>query len=148
MSGLAVDSLSLSFALRSAAKEFLKRRDEAFRRVTCKCLAELFAEYEDAGNEAPSGQPEMVARMVKGKDGSFSMERVPSDDDNNNSRESGPRVVSYEADEKEDYDPPYLILDTRPKEEFAVNRIHRAKSYPASYLNRDYLLPEMHQFVC
>jgi centrosomal protein CEP41 len=57
------------------------------------------------------------------------------------------RIVSYEADEKEDYDPPYLILDTRPREEFAVNRIHRAKSFPAAYLCRDYLLPEMHQFV-
>lgn len=38
------------------------------------------------------------------------------------------------------------MLDTRSKDEFAENRIHRAKNYPASFLNRDVLLPEMHQF--
>jgi centrosomal protein CEP41 len=138
----------------AAHKEFLTRRDESFRRVTCKCLAELFSEYEDGGSASPT-EPEMVARMVKGSDGSFQMERVPAADaDGNNSEHcstarssAGPRIVSYEADEKEDYDPPYLILDTRPREEFAVNRIHRAKSFPAAYLCRDYLLPEMHQFV-
>ncbi|GMF23828.1 unnamed protein product [Phytophthora lilii] len=84
----------------------------------------------------------MVARMVKGPNGEFSMERVPAGKDN----QEGPRIVSYDAEEKEDYDPPYLVLDTRTKEEFAVNRIHRAKNYPASFLNRDVLLPEMHQF--
>lgn len=122
--------------------------------MTCKCLAELFVEYEDGGSASPT-EPEMVARMVKGSDGSFKMERVPAADaDGNNSEHcstarssAGPRIVSYEADQKEDYDPPYLILDTRPREEFAVNRIHRAKSFPAAFLCRDYLLPEMHQFV-
>ncbi|KAL4101583.1 hypothetical protein PRIC1_005335 [Phytophthora ramorum] len=122
-------------------KEFLKRRDETFRRITCRCLAELFSEYEDTGS---ASQPEMVARMVKGANGEFSMERVPVGDDNQES--CGPRIVSYDAEEKEDYDPPYLLLDTRTKEEFAANRIHRAKNYPATFLNRDVLLPEMHQF--
>ncbi|KAE9291287.1 hypothetical protein PR003_g25075, partial [Phytophthora rubi] len=122
-------------------KEFLKRRDETFRRITCRCLADLFGEYEDTGS---ASQPEMVARMVKGADGEFSMERVPVDEDNQES--CGPRIVSYEAEEKEDYDPPYLVLDTRTKDEFAANRIHRAKNYPATFLNRDVLLPEMHQF--
>ncbi|KAG7383285.1 Centrosomal protein of 41 kDa [Phytophthora boehmeriae] len=124
-----------------SSKEFLKRRDETFRRITCRCLAELFNEYEDTGC---SGQPEMIARMVKGPNGEFSMERVPVED--NNQDMGGPRIVSYDAEEKEDYDPPYLVLDTRSKEEFATNRIHRAKSFPATYLNRDILLPEMHQF--
>lgn len=113
--------------------------------MTCKCLNELFQEYEDTGKEC-SGQPEMVARMVKQDNGKFVMERVPSDD-NQAGSSSGPRVVSYDADEREDYDPPYLILDTRTKEEFAVNRIHRSKNFPAAHLNRDQLLPEMHQFV-
>ncbi|KAE9284043.1 hypothetical protein PF008_g27254 [Phytophthora fragariae] len=122
-------------------KEFLKRRDETFRRITCRCLADLFGEYEDIGS---ASQPEMVARMVKGADGEFSMERVPVDEVNQES--CGPRIVSYEAEEKEDYDPPYLVLDTRTKDEFAANRIHRAKNYPATFLNRDVLLPEMHQF--
>ncbi|EEY70422.1 sporangia induced conserved hypothetical protein [Phytophthora infestans T30-4] len=122
-------------------KEFLKRRDETFRRITCRCLAELFNEYEDTGG---ASQPEMVARMVKGPNGDFTMERVPVGEDNQES--CGPRIVSYEADEKEDYDAPYLVLDTRSKEEFAANRIHRAKNYPTTFLNRDVLLPEMHQF--
>lgn len=112
--------------------------------MTCKCLNELFQEYEDTGTES-SGQPEMVARMVKQDNGKFVMERVPSED--NQVGSSGPRVVSYDADEREDYDPPYLILDTRTKEEFTVNRIHRSKNFPAAHLNRDVLLPEMHQFV-
>ncbi|KAG7383070.1 Centrosomal protein of 41 kDa [Phytophthora pseudosyringae] len=123
-------------------KEFLKRRDETFRRITCRCLAELFSEYEDTGS---ASQPEMVARMVKGANGEFTMERVPAADEDNQEG-CGPRIVSYEADEKEDYDAPYLVLDTRSKEEFASNRIHRAKNYPATFLNRDVLLPEMHQF--
>ncbi|KAG6964987.1 hypothetical protein JG688_00007441 [Phytophthora aleatoria] len=122
-------------------KEFLKRRDETFRRITCHCLAELFNEYEDIGG---ASQPEMVARMVKGANGEFTMERVPVGEDNQES--SGPRIVSYEADEMEDYDAPYLVLDTRSKEEFATNRIHRSKNYPTTFLNRDVLLPEMHQF--
>lgn len=133
----------------SATKEFLKRRDETFRRVPCSSLAELFSEYEDNGSSSNGasgpGQPEMVARMVKKSDGKFVMERVPAED--NQSSVSGPRIVSYEAEEQEEYDPPYLILDTRAKDEFAVNRIHRAKSFPASHLCRDVLLPEMHRFV-
>jgi centrosomal protein CEP41 len=124
-----------------ANKEFLKRRDETFRRITCQCLAELFNEYEDTGN---SSTPEMVAKMVQNKNGTFVLERVPSED---NQTAGGPRIVSYEADESVEYDVPYLILDTRTKEEFASNRIHRAKNFPASFLNRDYLLPEMHRFV-
>jgi centrosomal protein CEP41 len=130
----------------SANKEFLKRLDETFRRVTPRNLEELLAEYEDNGGSSQSGQPEMVAKMVKKSDGKFVMERVPCEDSNQHSN-GGPRVVSYEAEEAEEYDPPYLILDTRTKEEFAANRIQRAKSFPASYLNRDILLPEMHKFV-
>lgn len=122
-------------------KEFLKRRDESFRRITCSCLAELFNEYEDTGS---ASQPEMVARMVEGASGEFSMQRVPVRD--NNDEKSGPRIVTYEADEKEEYEAPYLVLDTRTKEDFAINRIHRSKNYPATFLNRDVLLPEMHQF--
>ncbi|KAE9049530.1 hypothetical protein PR003_g25073, partial [Phytophthora rubi] len=114
-------------------KEFLKRRDETFRRITCRCLADLFGEYEDTGS---ASQPEMVARMVKGSDGEFSMERVPVDEDNQES--CGPRIVSYEAEEKEDYDPPYLVLDTRTKDEFAANRIHRAKNYPSTSREREH----------
>eukprot|EP00644_Phytophthora_capsici_P018409 jgi/Phyca11/47641/gw1.91.68.1 len=92
-------------------KEFLKRRDETFRRITSRCLAELFSEYEDTG----SSQPEMIARMVQGTDGEFTMERVPANGENQEN--CGPRIVSYDAEENEDYDPPYLVLDTRTKEE-------------------------------
>ncbi|KAL7682241.1 putative Rhodanese-like domain-containing protein [Plasmopara halstedii] len=122
-------------------KEFLKRRDETFRRITCSCLAELFNEYEDTGS---ASQPEMVAQMVENGNGELAIKRVPASDNNNEIL--GPRIVTYEADEKEEYEAPYLVLDTRSKEEFANNRIYRSKSYPASYLNRDVLLPEMHQF--
>ncbi|KAF1323942.1 hypothetical protein FI667_g10209, partial [Globisporangium splendens] len=126
-----------------STKEFLKRCDETFHRVTCACLAELFNEYEDGGDSA-GGQPEMIARMVRKDDGKFVMEHVPAED--NQSSAGGPRIVSYDAEEQEEYDPPYLILNTRTKEEFAANRIHRAKSFPASHLCRDMLLPEMHRF--
>ncbi len=106
-----------------ASKEFLKRRDETFRRVTPRCLADLFSEYEDTG-KGGAAAPEMVARMVKNADGKFVMERQVSDD---NQEHAGPRIVSYEAEEGEIYDVPYLILDTRPREDFAQNRIHRCK---------------------
>ncbi|RHY74961.1 hypothetical protein DYB30_004485 [Aphanomyces astaci] len=111
-------------------KEFLKRRDETFRRVTPRCLAELFAEYEDTG-KGDAAAPEMVARMVKNADGEFVMERQVSDD---NQEHAGPRVVSYDAEEGENYDVPYLILDTRPREDFTENRIHRClMEYAALY---------------
>ncbi|ETV87566.1 hypothetical protein H257_01094 [Aphanomyces astaci] len=125
-----------------SSKEFLKRRDETFRRVTPRCLAELFAEYEDTG-KGDAAAPEMVARMVKNADGEFVMERQVSDD---NQEHAGPRVVSYDAEEGENYDVPYLILDTRPREDFTENRIHRSKSFPTAFLCRDQFLPEMHQF--
>ncbi|KAJ0392480.1 hypothetical protein P43SY_004011 [Pythium insidiosum] len=127
-------------------KEFLKRRDETFRRVTVKCLDALLEEYEELGGFGSGcDEPEMVARMVKKDDGKFELQRVPATDNQSNNA-SGPRVVSYDAEEREEYDPPYLILDTRTKEEFAVNRITRAKSFPAAFLNRDTLLPEMYTF--
>nr|CCA16959.1 sporangia induced conserved hypothetical protein [Albugo laibachii Nc14] len=119
-------------------KEFLKRRDETFRRITCKCLADLFTEYEDNGKCAV--EPEMMAKMVE-RDGKYCLDRVPV---NNNS--AGPRVISYEADEVEEYDAPYLILDTRSKEEFASNRLQRAQSFPSSFVCRDYVLPQMQKF--
>lgn len=122
-----------------AQKEFLKRRDETFRRITCKCLADLFTEYEDNGKCAV--EPEMMAKMVE-RDGKYCLDRVPV---NNNS--AGPRVISYEADEVEEYDAPYLILDTRSKEEFASNRLQRAQSFPSSFVCRDYVLPQMQKFV-
>jgi centrosomal protein CEP41 len=103
-----------------ASKEFLKRRDEAFLRICPKSLADLFAEYEDTGKGEPA--QEMVARMVKNDDGEYVMERQPAED---NQSHNGPRVVSYDAEETEQYDAPYLILDTRPREDFAKNRIHR-----------------------
>ncbi|OQR98488.1 hypothetical protein ACHHYP_08613 [Achlya hypogyna] len=126
-----------------SSKEFLKRRDETFRRITPKCLADLFNEYEDLGKGCDAASPEMVARMVKNDKGDYVMERHAADD---NQAQSGPRVVSYDAEEGEEYDAPYLILDTRPREDFAENRIHRAKSFPTAFLCRDQFLPEMHQF--
>ncbi|OQS04849.1 sporangia induced hypothetical protein [Thraustotheca clavata] len=126
-----------------SSKEFLKRRDETFRRITPKCLAELFGEYEDTGKGCDASSPEMVARMVKNDKGDYIMERHMAD---NNQNQSGPRIVSYEAEEAEQYDAPYLILDTRPREDFVENRIHRAKSFPTAYLCRDQFLPEMHAF--
>ncbi|ETW10068.1 hypothetical protein H310_00454 [Aphanomyces invadans] len=125
-----------------SSKEFLKRRDETFRRVTPRCLAELFSEYEDTG-KGDAAAPELVARMVKNADGEYVMERQVSDD---NQEHAGPRIVSYDAEEGENYDVPYLILDTRPREDFAQNRIHRSKSFPTAFLCRDQFLPEMHQF--
>ncbi|KDO31449.1 hypothetical protein SPRG_04064 [Saprolegnia parasitica CBS 223.65] len=127
-----------------SSKEFLKRRDESFRRITPKCLAELFNEYEDVGKGCDSASPEMVARMVKNAKGEYVMERHAADD--NQAQSGGPRVVSYDAEEREEYEAPYLILDTRPREEFVENRIHRAKSFPTAFLCRDQFLPEMHQF--
>ncbi|CCI50723.1 unnamed protein product [Albugo candida] len=120
-------------------REFLKRRDETFRRITCKCLAELFGEYEDTNGKCAPG-PEMLAKMVE-RDGKYCLDRVPV---NNNS--GGPRVISYEADEVEEYDAPYLILDTRSKEEFTTNRLQRAQSFPSSFVCRDYILPQMQKF--
>ncbi len=64
----------------------------------------------------------MVARMVKNEKGEFVMERQVSED---NQDHAGPRIVSYEAEESEVYDAPYLILDSRPREDFVENRIHR-----------------------
>ncbi|CAK4651602.1 unnamed protein product [Aphanomyces euteiches] len=108
-----------------SSKEFLKRRDETFRRVTPRCVADLFREYEDTG-KGDANAPEMVARMVKDGDGNYVMQREASE---NNQDHTGPRIVSYDAEEGENYDVPYLILDTRPREDFVENRIHRVVSH-------------------
>lgn len=118
-------------------KEHLKRRDEAFYRITPLNLSELFEEYEDTG--AYRG-PEMVAKMVKSATGNYAIEREPE------SNNQGPRIVTYEEDENVQEEFPYLILDVRSREEFKINRIHRAQSFPAAHVNRENLHPDLYKF--
>ena len=120
-----------------AHQQFLKRRDECFYRLTGSCLSQLFSEYEDTGVRPG---PEMVAKVVTDKHGQAVIQREP--DPSN----QGPRIVTYDALDVVDEAYPYLILDVRPVTDYSVNRIHRAKSFPAAQLHRDRLLPELYTY--
>eukprot|EP00968_Pinguiococcus_pyrenoidosus_P017502 scaffold1744_cov252-Pinguiococcus_pyrenoidosus.AAC.3 len=59
---------------------------------------------------------------------------------------SEPRVVSYHDESAPEYDRPYLILDIRSREHFALGHILQARSFPASLLNQDRITPEIQRF--
>jgi centrosomal protein CEP41 len=101
------------------AREYSKRRDEIFFRITKQQLYELFNEYEAEFEE------------------SF------SDSSRSN---SGVNIVSHSADAKPTYERPYLILDAREEENFDSCRILHARSFPHSHLRRDQLHKDVYKF--
>jgi centrosomal protein CEP41 len=101
------------------SREYAKRRDEIFFRLTKNQLYELYNEYE--ANEYESI--------------------------NENTMGSGDvRIVTYSESARPEYDKPYLILDTREVAEFNIGHLLQARSFPYAMLRRDQYLPEIYQF--
>lgn len=101
------------------AREYAKRRDEIFFRITKSQLYELYNEYE-------SNEYESI---------------------NDNAYAHGEtRVVTYSEMDRPEYDKPYLILDVREIGEFNVCHLLQARSFPYAMLRRDQYIPEIYQF--
>jgi len=111
-----------------STKQYLKRKNEVFLRITPPQLYELFAEYEADGQEAIAGRGAGAAASRGGHMG------------------AGPLIVTHEEEELPDYERPYLILDIRSVQEFQECHILQARSFPASMLRQDRMLPELYSF--
>lgn len=99
------------------AREFSKRRDEIYYRITKHQLQELFAEYEQDDEEHFD-----------------------------NHRSGGLNIVSHSEYAAPSYDKPYLILDSREPELFESCHILQARSFPSTLLRRDHLHKDIYKF--
>lgn len=102
------------------AREYAKRRDEIFFRVTRVQLYELYSEYE-------ANEYETISENALGGGGD-------------------PRVVTYHESDRPEYDKPYLILDVREIDAFNVCHLLQARSFPYAMLRRDQYIPEIYQY--
>lgn len=102
------------------AREYSRRREEIFYRITTKQLYELYNEYE--GDER-----ETLAEAFG--DGM-----------------NGPRIVSHTEMAQPTYDRPYLILDVREPEDFRKSHLFNARNFPNNFLRRDQSPPELYTF--
>jgi len=93
-----------------SSSEYVRRRDEVNYRITRGQLADLFNEYLVQEYETIGDQ------LNSG---------------------NPPKIVTHDYQDDREYDAPYLILDGRSKEEFDVNHIVSAHSYPYVFMKRD-----------
>eukprot|EP01031_Cornospumella_fuschlensis_P033754 gene33754-40843_t len=101
------------------AREYAKRRDEIFYRITKRQLYELYSEYEQDEYETIS-ETQAV--------------------------DSKPRVVTYHEEDKPTYTKPYLILDMRDVNDYNTCHLLQARSFPDMLLRRDQYHPEIYRF--
>lgn len=84
---------------RTASKEYARRRDETFYRVTCAQMQELYEAYQASEVE----------------------------DIFESEQKDGLNIVTHAEDAVPEYDKPYLILDVRSVEEYqACHLVHGA----------------------
>jgi|TARA_B100000683_G_scaffold33966_1_gene29702 centrosomal protein CEP41 len=102
--------------------QVLRRRDETFRRISRDDLAELFEEYEKVDDER-------LDTLGLGLDGGC-----------------GPVIASYAADDNEEYERPYLVLDVRDPAAFARCHVLQARSMPQRLLMQDRAQPDLYRF--
>ena len=107
------------------AREFARRRNEIYYRVSSKQLFELLSEYE-------AGEDENV------NDSSF--------DSGGGRGGGGPRIVTYSETAEPEYDRPYLILDCREGVDYNQCRLMQARTFPQALLNRDQMHPDIYKF--
>ncbi|RYG70437.1 rhodanese-like domain-containing protein [archaeon] len=101
------------------AREYAKRRDEIFFRITRHQLYELYSEYEQDEYETIS---------------------------ETHAVDSKPRVVTYHEEDKPVYTKPYLILDMRDTNDYNTCHLLQARSFPDTLLRRDQYHPEIYRF--
>ena len=103
-----------------SAREFSKRREEIFFRITGGQLNSLFSEYE-------MDEYESLTDSFRGGDNSL-------------------KIVTHSDTAQASYDKPYLILDVRDPDSFNECHIIQARSFPLASLRRDQLNPEIYKF--
>ena len=118
-SGMTVDKVRVV-----TTKQYLRRRDESFFRISAGQLHELFAEYEQ--------------ELFEGVEDN----RAHTHDPDNH----GPRIVTYDEEASPEYERPYLILDIRPEHEFQQCHLMQARSFPMMFMKQDRTLPELVSF--
>jgi centrosomal protein CEP41 len=101
------------------AKEYSKRREEIFFRLTASQLYDLFSEYE-------ADEYESISEAGK------------SGDDL--------KIVTHAQNDTPINRKPYLILDVREPDYYNTCHILQARSFPYVYLRRDQLHPEVYNF--
>ena len=99
------------------AREFAKRRDEIFFRISRAQLYALYNEYE-------SDEYETIAEA----------------------EHSDLRIVTHSEADEPVYSKPYLILDMRDIASFNNCHLLQARSFPYTQLRRDQYVPEIYQF--
>lgn len=107
-----------------SARQYLKRQDESFLRITPPQLYELFSEYESDGREDVANGSGIGGGFAGG----------------------GPVIVTHESEDTPEYDRPYLLLDVRAESEFAAGHILQARSFPAVMLRQDRMITEVYNF--
>lgn len=100
------------------SREYAKRRDEIFYRITKKQLTELFEAYE----------PEEFENV------------------NNSEYDSpgGPRIVTHHESERPFYEKPYLILDVRDQQSYNTCHLLQARNFPLMLMKRDQMHPDVY----
>jgi centrosomal protein CEP41 len=99
------------------AREYSKRRDEIFFRLTKNQLHQLLSEYEEEEYESIT-----------------------------ETRNNSLRIVSHSDSAEPVYEKPYLILDVREVDYFNDYHILQARSFPYTMLRRDQMHPEIYRF--
>lgn len=126
------------------SREYAKRRDEIFFRITRRQLHELYGEYEQ-------DEYENITEVASSHTGMTGGPRIVNHGDNHRSNGSmnspnSPRIVTYDETDTQIYTKPYLILDVRPYEEFQQCHLLQARSFPYANLRRDQYHPEIYRF--
>jgi centrosomal protein CEP41 len=119
ISGVLNTGLTIDKVKAVTAREYAKRRDEIFFRITKTQLYELYNEYE-------ADEYETISETGRGA--------------------HNVHIVTYSEDQKPVYEKPYLLLDMREIEEFQICHLLQARSFPYAMLRRDRLHPDIYQF--
>ena len=104
------------------AREFSRRRDEIFYRISPSQVYELYNEYEKDEHES-----------------------IQDTDAGGNSY-GGPRIVTHSEMASPEYKKPYLLLDVRERAEYEEYHMLQARNFPLAYLRRDQVHPELYSF--
>lgn len=119
VSGVLNTGLTINKVKAVTSREYAKRRDEIFFRITRQQLYELYAEYE-------ADEYETIAETGRGAHETH--------------------IVTYSEDAKPTYEKPYLLLDVREADEFQTCHLLQARSFPYAMLRRDNFHPDIYRF--
>lgn len=103
-----------------SAREYSRRRDEIYFRLTPSQLHELLSEYD-------YDEFESIQEMDQHGDGQ-------------------PRIVTYSESATPVYSKPYLILDVRDEFDYNTCHVMHARSYPVAMIRRDHMHPDIYSF--